>query len=325
MRLKQTTFDQYKNITHRTDGFRVVLGMTEDGQALSTWIEKAPQVLVAGTTGSGKSNLLHVMICSVLAENPLNNEMILIDPKHGAEFSIYDGIKSVHVIDNSDDAMAALEWATRLIEARFQKFSEIGVNDLDSYNQQSGYYLHPVMIVIDELADLMMTSKKETQNYIVRIGQLGRAAGVHMVVATQTPRREVVSGMIKANLPCKIALSVSSSLESRIILDQSGAENLLGQGDALISKGGRPIHFQAPYISREMIKQVVAETKAAQEAQPEEVVVEYDIPSLAERRKARYAQQQEDQKSKFTMSLKKYKYCKEQIERAKSQLFWMRI
>ena len=209
-----------------------------------------PHLLVAGTTGSGKSVCLNTMIMSVLFHaKPTEVKMIMIDPKM-VEFAQYNGIPHLllPVITDPKKASMALSWAVSEMDRRYEAFSKYGVRDINGFNQyvemeqpedESGIVVRPmprILIFVDEFADLIIVSPKDVEALVVRLAQKARAAGIHLVLATQSPRADVLTGLIKVNIPSRIALAVSSGLESRIIMDMNGAETLLGHGDMLGSR-----------------------------------------------------------------------------------------
>ncbi len=233
-------------------------------------ISKLPHMLIAGTTGSGKSVCTNSIICSLLYKSsPDQVRLIMIDPKM-VELSVYNGIPHllIPVVTDPKKAAGSLQWAVTEMLKRYRLFSERHVRDLESYNLQvssdpdAAEEEHPlpqIVIFIDELADLMMVSAKEVEESICRIAQMGRAAGMHLIIATQRPSTDVITGLMKANIPSRIALSVASGLESRIILDTTGAEKLVGNGDMLFSPvgSGKPQRVQGCFISEEEISQIV--------------------------------------------------------------------
>jgi len=258
------------------------IGKNIPGEAIVGNISKLPHLLIAGTTGSGKSVCLNSLILSLLYKaTPEEVRLIMIDPKM-VEFSVYNGIPHLltPVVTDPKKASGALQWAVVEMEKRYRYFSECGARDLESYNrylERSGESpMFQLVVIIDELADLMMTAGKEVEDSIVRVAQKGRAAGVHLVIATQSPRREVITGLMKANIPSRIALKVSSALESRIILDTQGAEKLVGNGDMLYVPTGtaRGIRVQGTFFSEPERFAVVEFIKRGGEAEYEPEVAE---------------------------------------------------
>lgn len=214
----------------------VALGYDVSGQPVVADIAKMPHLLMAGTTGSGKSVAINTFICSLLFRcSPQELKLILVDPKR-VEMSSYNGIPHLltPVIVEVDKILAALTWATTEMDRRYKLFAQVGVRNIEGYNERSGFQALPyIVIVIDELADLMMFSPVEVEDAITRLAQMARAVGIHLVIATQRPSVDVLTGLIKANIPARISFNVSSMIDSRVILDQPGAEKLLGRGDML--------------------------------------------------------------------------------------------
>ena len=247
-------------------------------------IARLPHVLIAGTTGSGKSVCTNSLIVSILYKStPDEVRFIMVDPKM-VELAPYNGIPHllIPVVTDPKKAAGALQWAVFEMMKRYKMFSEKGVKDLAGYNALSETdedvkKLPTVVVVIDELADLMLVAAKEVEESICRVAQMGRAAGMHLVIATQRPSSEVITGLMKANIPSRIAFAVASSMESRIILDTPGAEKLVGKGDMLYSPLGdsKPTRVQGCFITPEEIERVVAFVKdAAGEAHYDQDVIE---------------------------------------------------
>lgn len=239
----------------------IPLGKDVSGSCYSIALEKMPHILVAGATGSGKSVCLNTMIVSWLYQNgPDDLKLILIDPKR-VELTSYSGIPHLLVppIVSVDDTVNALKWTVREMERRLDLLSKVGARDIDGYNEKSQERMPRVVVVIDELADLMSASSREVETAIVRIAQMARAVGIHLVLATQRPSVDVITGLIKANIPGRIAFAVASQTDSRTILDQSGAEKLLGRGDMLFTSSdvAKPKRLQGAFISINEIEEVV--------------------------------------------------------------------
>ncbi len=251
------------------------LGVGIDGAAVTADLDALPHVLIAGTTGSGKSVCMNALIVSLLYKaSPEELRLLLIDPKR-VELTPYAGIPHLTrpVVTDAAQAVSALEGAVTEMMTRYKSFENYGVKDLTEYNRKSKHPYPRLVIVIDELSDLMIASGKEIEESVIRIAQMGRAAGIHLVIATQTPRADIVTGKIKANVPSRIALSVSSALESRIILDEVGAETLAGSGDMLYKpSGGEKRRVQGCYVSPEEIGRVVSALteKASESPKPAE-------------------------------------------------------
>lgn len=247
------------------------VGKDISGNNIVADLKEMPHLLIAGATGSGKSVCINTMIASILYKaTPDEVKLVLIDPKV-VELGVYNDIPHmlIPVVTDPKKAAAALNWAVNEMNNRYHSFAESGVRDLESYNEkmaeegQEDKVLPQVVIIIDELADLMMTASSQVEEAIMRLAQKARAAGMHLVVATQRPSVDVVTGVIKANIPSRIALSVSSSFDSRTILDTGGAEKLLGKGDMLFSPVNlnKPVRIQGPYISDKEISHLVEYVK----------------------------------------------------------------
>lgn len=240
------------------------LGRGIGGGIVTGDIAELPHVLIAGTTGSGKSVFLNALIVSLLYKSaPEELRFLMIDPKK-VELTAYNGIPHLAqpVVTDPAQAVSALEQAAKGMETRYQTFSENGVKELSDYNRKSKTPMPRIVVVIDELADLMMTAGKEIEDSIVRLAQMGRAAGIHLVIATQRPTKDVVTGLIKANIPSRIAFAVTSELESRIILDSAGAEKLAGNGDMLYApQNANRKRVQGCYISPEEVERIVKAVK----------------------------------------------------------------
>ena len=241
------------------------LGKDISGECIIGNIAKLPHMLIAGTTGSGKSVCMNSLILSLLYKaRPDEVKLIMIDPKM-VELGVYNGIPHLYVpvVTDPKKAAGALQWSVVEMLKRYRLFSEVGVRDLENYNRHcvavGESTLPQVVIVIDELADLMMIASKDVEESICRVAQMGRAAGMHLIIATQRPSADVITGLMKANIPSRIAFAVSSTLESRIILDQGGAEKLIGMGDMLFSPVGigKPIRIQGAFVSDEEREEVI--------------------------------------------------------------------
>ena len=259
--------DNFKKSSSR---LTFAIGKDIGGNAIVGDISKLPHLLIAGTTGSGKSVCMNSLILSLLYKSrPDEVKFIMVDPKM-VELGIYNSIPHLYVpvVTEPKKAAGALQWAVVEMLKRYRLFSEVGVRDLATYNKfssnQGEATLPQVVILIDELADLMMAASKEVEESIVRIAQMGRAAGMHLIIATQRPSADVITGLMKANIPSRIAFAVSSGMESRIIMDQSGAEKLVGHGDMLYSPlgSGKPLRVQGCYVSDDERENVVNFIKA---------------------------------------------------------------
>jgi S-DNA-T family DNA segregation ATPase FtsK/SpoIIIE len=239
-----------------------VLGRDVSGEPVFANIGKMPHLLVAGATGSGKSIFVHSLITSLLYKNsPATLRLVLIDPKR-VELSMYDGIPHLitPVITENKKALGVLKWAIQEMERRYELLQHAGCRDIASYNKANPADALPsVLIAIDEMADLMSSFGREVEGAIVRLAQMARATGIHLLLATQRPSVEVITGLIKANIPARVALQVASQIDSRTILDGAGAEKLLGHGDLLFLSAdmSKPKRIQGSYITEEELKAVV--------------------------------------------------------------------
>jgi len=275
----------------------LVLGKTIGGEPVIADLAKMPHLLVAGTTGSGKSVAINTMILSILYRlSPEQVKMIMIDPKM-LELSIYDGIPHLltPVVTDPKKAVVALKWTVREMEDRYKKMSKLGVRNIDGYNQrleqarkkgevltrtvQTGYdqdtgeaifeteellleTMPYIVVIIDEMADLMMVAGKDIEGAIQRLAQMARAAGIHVIMATQRPSVDVITGTIKANFPTRISFQVTSKIDSRTILGEQGAEQLLGMGDMLyMAGGGRIQRVHGPFVADEEVEKIVTHLK----------------------------------------------------------------
>lgn len=264
------------------------VGKDISGRPIVGNIAKLPHMLIAGTTGSGKSVCTNSLIVSLLYKaTPEEVRLIMVDPKM-VELSVYNGIPHllIPVVTDPKKAAGALQWAVSEMMKRYQRFSEVGAKDLASYNnhaRRDGLEPMPqIVVVIDELADLMLVAAKEVEESICRVAQMGRASGMHLVIATQSPRADVITGLMKANIPSRIAFAVASSLESRIILDNVGAEKLVGKGDMLYAPLGQDkLRVQGCFITEEEVANVVDFIKEGACAQYDEQVM-HEIEKNAE-------------------------------------------
>ena len=257
------------------------VGKDISGNVIVGNIAKMPHVLIAGTTGSGKSVCINSLILSLLYKSsPEEVRMIMIDPKM-VELGIYNGMPHLYVpvVTDPKKAAGALQWSVVEMLKRYRLFSEAGVRDLAGYNlimkNEDQPTLPQVVIIIDELADLMMVASKEVEESICRVAQMGRAAGMHLVVATQRPSSDVITGLMKANIPSRIAFAVSSALESRIILDQQGAEKLIGAGDMLYAPlgSGKPVRVQGAFVTDEEREEIINFVKREAQAEYSDEII----------------------------------------------------
>ncbi len=250
----------------------MALGKDIGGKIITADLSKMPHMLIAGSTGSGKSVCINDIIVSMIYKSsPEDLKLILIDPKK-VELSVFGTLPHllIPVVTNPKKAAGALNWAVNEMDNRYVRFSEQGARDLARYNelQKTPETKFPkIVIIIDELADLMMVTPDEVEEAICRVAQLGRAAGIHLIVATQRPSADIITGLIKANIPSRCAFAVSSALDSRIILDESGAEKLLGRGDMLFhpNGAGKPTRLQCALVSDEEIERVTAHFRVKKE------------------------------------------------------------
>ncbi|MBO0753158.1 MAG: cell division protein FtsK, partial [Bradyrhizobiaceae bacterium] len=291
------------------------LGKTIGGEAVIVDLSRMPHLLIAGTTGSGKSVAINTMILSLLYRlRPEQCRLIMVDPKM-LELSVYDGIPHLlaPVVTDPRKAVVALKWAVREMEDRYRKMSKLGVRNIDSYNARleeaktrgealsrmihtgydaetgeavyekeefDGETLPYLVVIVDEMADLMMVAGKDIEGAIQRLAQMARAAGIHVVLATQRPSVDVITGTIKANFPTRISFQVTSKIDSRTILGEQGAEQLLGQGDMLyMAGGGRISRTHGPFVSDEEVEKVVRHLKAQGQPQYLEAVTAEDPDS----------------------------------------------
>ena len=261
----------------------VALGKDIAGNVICADLSRMPHLLIAGTTGSGKSVCVNSMIMSILYNaEPSEVKLLMIDPKQ-VEFTVYAGIPHllVPVVSDPRKASGALGWAVTEMLGRYKKFSERGVKDIAGYNRLCDEdpemeRMSRIVIFIDELSDLMMVAQNEVEDAICRLAQMARAAGMHLVIATQRPSVDVITGLIKANIPSRIALSVSSQIDSRTIIDTAGAEKLLGYGDMLFNPVGmsKPLRVQGCFVSEREVEEVVSFIKSQKESVYDETVMD---------------------------------------------------
>ena len=237
----------------------IALGKSISGMPLIGDLTSMPHLLIAGTTGSGKSVCINTIIVSLLYKlNPDLCKFILIDPKM-LELSAYEGIPHLlcPVITDSKKAASALGWTVREMNSRYKLMSKEGVRNIDGYNAKHKLKMPYIVVVVDEMSDLMLVAGKEIENYIQKLSQMARAAGIHIIMATQRPSVDVITGTIKANFPTRISFRVSSKIDSRTILGEQGAEQLLGNGDMLfMSSANRIVRIHGPYVSEKEIEKI---------------------------------------------------------------------
>jgi S-DNA-T family DNA segregation ATPase FtsK/SpoIIIE len=255
-----------KAFARLTGTLRMGLGQDVSGNAVAADLRAMPHLLIAGATGSGKSVCINAIIVALLLQNsPDTLRLLLIDPKR-VELTQYNRIPHLlsPVIVDVEKVVPALRWVMREMDSRFRRFSEVGARDISDFNQRVADMKDKepvpyIVVVIDELADMMMQSADETERVVCRLAQMSRATGIHLIVATQRPSTDVVTGLIKANFPARIAFAVASSIDSRVILDTPGAERLLGQGDMLFlpPDAGQPLRLQGTFVSNREIDQLI--------------------------------------------------------------------
>ncbi|MBR5287632.1 MAG: DNA translocase FtsK [Clostridia bacterium] len=270
-----------REMTSKTSPTLVALGKGISGAPIAADLAAMPHVLIAGATGSGKSVCINTIINSIIfRSSPQEVRLILIDPKV-VELSVYNGIPHllIPVVTDPKKASAALSWAVVEMEHRYKRFETMGVRDIKGYNNAIGpdeEKMSKIIVIIDELADLMMVAPGEVEDSICRLAQLARAAGIHLVIATQRPSVNVITGVIKANIPSRIAFAVSSQIDSRTILDGSGAEKLLGKGDMLYAPQGtgKPTRVQGCFVSDDEVARIVSFVRGNHEAEYSEDVIE---------------------------------------------------
>ena len=297
-----------KDYTESSSKLALCLGKTIGGESVIVDLARMPHLLIAGTTGSGKSVAINTMILSLLYRlTPEQCRLIMVDPKM-LELSVYDGIPHLltPVVTDPKKAVVALKWAVREMEERYKKMSKLGVRNIDGYNsrvaeaqakgetltrtvhtgydKESGQAIYEkealeldalpyLVVIVDEMADLMMVAGKDIEGAIQRLAQMARAAGIHVILATQRPSVDVITGTIKANFPTRISFQVTSKIDSRTILGEQGAEQLLGQGDMLyMAGGGRISRVHGPFVSDEEVEKVVRHLKSQGQPQYLEAV-----------------------------------------------------
>ena len=265
---KKPKFVDYSELKHHLQAssysLPVLLGKSHEGQNVITDLASFPHLIISGTTGSGKSVMLHSIICSLIESSAAVN-LALIDPKL-VEFSYYNDIKQLMypVVHSSTDANYMLNDLLDEMNDRFSKMRKKAANNIGNYNKKSRKKLPYIVLIIDEFADLMQNKGKEFSNNLTTLAQKSRACGIHIVIATQYPTVNIVNGNIKANFPARISCKVASAINSRVVLDQNGAETLLGNGDAFMNSNQYDmLRFQGAFISQEKIKVIAENNKRA--------------------------------------------------------------
>ena len=259
--------ENFKNTSHKIP---ICIGKDISGNIEVIDLSKTPHLLVAGTTGSGKSVFINTVLTSILYKfSPQELRLILIDPKM-LELSVYNDVAHLltPVVTEPKKAIIALKWVCKEMERRYSLMNEEGTRSLEGFNQKSAERLPYIVVFIDEMADLMMTAGKEVEHYVQRLAQMARACGIHLVMATQRPSVDIITGSIKANFPSRISFQVASKYDSRTVLGEIGAEQLLGNGDMLMSKnGGNLIRYQSAFISDSEVNKLIKEIKKSQKVE----------------------------------------------------------
>ena len=266
--IKELLIDEsFKSTSHKIP---ICIGKDISGNNEVIDLSKTPHLLIAGTTGSGKSVFINTLLTSLLYKfSPRELRLILIDPKM-LELSVYNDIAHLltPVVTEPKKAIIALKWVCKEMERRYSMMNEEGTRTLESYNQKASEALPFIIVIIDEMADLMMTAGKEVEYYVQRLARMARACGIHLVMATQRPSVDIITGSIKANFPSRISFQVASKYDSRTVLGEIGAEQLLGNGDMLMSKNGANlIRYQSAFISDHEVSKLIVEIKRSQRVQ----------------------------------------------------------
>ena len=259
--------DNFKKTSHKIP---ICIGKDISGNIEVIDLSKSPHLLVAGTTGSGKSVFINTLLASILYKfSPEKLRLILIDPKM-LELSVYNDIAHLltPVVTEPKKAIIALKWVCKEMERRYSMMNEEGTRSLEGYNEKSQDKLPFIVVFIDEMADLMMTAGKEVEHYVQRLAQMARACGIHLVMATQRPSVDIITGSIKANFPSRVSFQVASKYDSRTVLGEIGAEQLLGNGDMLMTKNGSSLQrYQSAFISDNEVKKLIHEIKRSQKVE----------------------------------------------------------
>ena len=248
-----------RNFKRKDIKLPIALGKSISGEPITSDLSSMPHLLIAGTTGSGKSVCINTIILSLIYKHtPEVCKFILIDPKM-LELSTYEGIPHLlcPVITEAKKAASVLGWVVKEMESRYRLMTRVGVRNIDGYNQKHKVKMPYIVVIVDEMSDLMLVAGKEIENYIQKLSQMARAAGIHIIMATQRPSVDVITGTIKANFPTRISFQVTSKIDSRTILGEQGAEQLLGKGDMLyMSSANRITRIHAPYVSETEIEKI---------------------------------------------------------------------
>ena len=255
-----------------------------------------PHLLIAGTTGSGKSVCINTIILSLLFRHtPDRCKFILIDPKM-LELSTYEGIPNLlcPVITEPKKAASVLGWVVKEMENRYKLMTKVGVRNIDGYNSKHSKFMPYIVVIVDEMSDLMLVSGKDIENYIQKLSQMARAAGIHIIMATQRPSVDVITGTIKANFPTRISFQVSSKIDSRTILGEQGAEQLLGKGDMLfMSSANRITRIHAPFVTEDEIEKVNNFLRSQAEPDYVEEILEFSENSNLEQENSEMSEKDE--------------------------------
>lgn len=279
--LRDTLLD--KDLKKSKSKLAIGLGLGVSGETIMGDIKKMPHLLIAGATGSGKSVCINTIICTLLFRNsPQELKFIMVDPKR-VELTGYNGIPHLltPVITDSERVVAALQWTVKKMDERYKMFQEVGARNIDEYNELSGFTaMEHIILMIDELADVMLFAPSKVEDLITRLAQMSRATGIHLIVATQRPSVNVITGLIKANIPARIAFNVTSMVDSRVIIDMPGAEKLLGKGDMLFVPPDKalPMRIQGTFVKNNEINALIDYLKKSTQGEieyQEEVTEKY--------------------------------------------------
>ena len=250
-----------KNFKRKDIKLPIALGKSISGEPITSDLSIMPHLLIAGTTGSGKSVCINTIILSLIYKHtPEICKFILIDPKM-LELSTYEGIPHLlcPVITEAKKAASVLGWVVKEMESRYRLMTKVGVRNIDGYNEKHKVKMPYIVVIVDEMSDLMLVACKEIENYIQKLSQMARAAGIHIIMATQRPSVDVITGTIKANFPTRISFQVTSKIDSRTILGEQGAEQLLGKGDMLfMSSANKIFRIHGPYVSEADLEKITS-------------------------------------------------------------------